>query len=75
MHFTDSHMKYYWIVYYIVGGDHGYASMAERHSRRMNILFVDGHAGDGKKIETGPGATAISHDLFHKWWGPRPNAY
>jgi prepilin-type processing-associated H-X9-DG protein/prepilin-type N-terminal cleavage/methylation domain-containing protein len=76
MHFTDSHMKYYWISYYSVGTPpRGYANMAERHSRRMNILFVDGHVSTGKKIETGPGTAVMSQDLFHKWWGPHYGGY
>jgi prepilin-type N-terminal cleavage/methylation domain-containing protein/prepilin-type processing-associated H-X9-DG protein len=63
----------YWIWHY--GNTSGYFSMTERHMNKMNIVFVDGHTGQAKKLDTGPGDAAIDKTLFHKWWGPHYGGY
>lgn len=45
-------------------------NMKERHMKKMNILFLDGHVGQAKIQETGPGNTSIPIEQYHKWWGP-----
>lgn len=54
-------------------GDTGYAFSAilERHAKRANILFVDGHAGQERKAELGDNAIGnVTNAQFRKWWGP-----
>ncbi len=48
-----------------------YTAMQERHQNRMNVAFVDGHAGKVFKAETGSGGVTLPPDsLLYKWWGP-----
>lgn len=71
---TDS--SSYWIKYYPNStGGAGFDAMKERHMNMMNVLFVDGHAGQAKKFDTSDGTTSIPMDMFYKWWGPRHGGY